>query len=356
MALPHKITSKDVAKYAGVSQSTVSMVLNHKTDVSFSEETKNKVLDAAKTLGYQLNKKSELTQEAIFSKLIIIMCPSVSNQYYTMLIESITQSAQKMGYKIFIAFTLRDSVTEKFYIDMYEKTHPAGIIYLYQTSWADLVNQLSKLIPIVFIGDKSDKLDIDTVELNSIKTGRMAAQHLLSLGHRNVAYITTPLLTKEIARNQRLTGVRLRFEEEGLNSEHIIVKSYSPDKAPNFPIDQLEYLTGYHLTKEVLSEKTLVTAFIGTNDMIALGIMDALTEMKYKIPEDFSVCGCDNTPNAALAAISLTTIDHAIELKGTEAVKIIDQKLHSKPHNRKITTRLEYEPIIITRSSTGPRW
>ena len=87
---------------------------------------------------------------------------------------------------------------------------------------------------------------------------------------------------------------------------------------------------GFNLTKQILMEGTDSTAFVGYNDMVAIGILDALYEMKYRVPADFSVCGFDNVPMASMNRISLTTVEHSIEAKGREAVDIIARLRDSK--------------------------
>ena len=89
--------------------------------------------------------------------------------------------------------------------------------------------------------------------------------------------------------------------------------------------------------------------------MVAFGILDALYELKYKVPTDFSVCGFDNIPMADMNRISLTTVEHSIEAKGREAVDIIVRIRDSKTKNqpRSFVTKLEFEPFIVKRKSTG---
>ena len=115
--------------------------------------------------------------------------------------------------------------------------------------------------------------------------------------------------------------------------------------------------------KEDVKETGLenITAFVGTNDFVAIGIMDAITSLGYRIPEDFSVCGFDNTLVASFSGISLTTIDHCIGEKGAYAVSMLmnqknrmEQKDGKREKKRSIM-RLEYEPQLIVRHSTGRR-
>ena len=185
MGLKKKVTTKDIADHVGLSQSAVSMILNNKSNVSFSESTKKKVFDAAKELGYQKKKKQTESKNKPLSKVILIICPFLSNHYYTTLIHSITERAHDYGYLTFVAPTLRNPSTEQYYLDLMKNDlDTAGIIYLYPTSFLPEVNEMSKQIPIVNIGDKNDEITFDSIHISSVKPARLVAEHLISLGHR----------------------------------------------------------------------------------------------------------------------------------------------------------------------------
>lgn len=123
-----KVTSSDVAEKAGVSQATVSMVLNHKYNVSFSRETVEKVESAARELGYQLpghkNKKENKKE-----KMIVVFCPTITSPYYVMLLQGIEAVANERGYGVFICNTQRDARLEEKYLRMIRAMAPQGIIY-----------------------------------------------------------------------------------------------------------------------------------------------------------------------------------------------------------------------------------
>ena len=126
MGLKKKVTTKDIADHVGLSQSAVSMILNNKTNVSFSDSTRQKVLDAAKELGYQKKKKSVEQTSKPLSKVILIMCPFLSNHYYTTLVHSITERAHDYGYLTFVAPTLRNPSTEQYYLDLMKNDLAGG--------------------------------------------------------------------------------------------------------------------------------------------------------------------------------------------------------------------------------------
>ncbi|MGN0417992.1 MULTISPECIES: LacI family DNA-binding transcriptional regulator [Anaerostipes] len=355
MAEKKKVTTKDIAKHANVSQSAVSMILNNKTDVSFSEETRQRVLKTAKELGYQ-KKTSKQKPAHSLSKVIVIMCPFLSNHYYTTLVHSITERAHDYGYVTFVAPTLRNPSTEQYYLDMLNHdVEVAGIVYLYPTSFLPDVNKMSKQFPIINIGDKNDEITFDSIHVSSTKPAYLVAEHLISLGHRKITYISTPISNIERSRSKRYEGLVSAFRDYGLGEDCVTLRSLSPGEYNLLSPNLLEYSSGFNLTKQILEEGTDSTAFVGYNDMVAFGILDALYELKYKVPNDFSVCGFDNIPMANMNRISLTTVEHSIEAKGREAVDIIARLRDSKTKNqpRSFVTKLEFEPFIVKRKSTG---
>ena len=120
-----------------------------------------------------------------------------------------------------------------------------------------------------------------------------------------------------------------------------------------------EYKIGYQLTKELLKEEKGITAIAGLNDMIALGVLDALAEAKIRVPSEMSVLGCDNILYGKLKDISLTTIEHFVQQKGRDACEIIIKKIHaltSREDEIRPTSiyHIEYEPKLIIRGTTAP--
>ena len=101
-----KVTSTDIAKKAGVSQATGSMVLNHKYNVSFSKETVEKIERIAKEMGYTIPKRRQ-RKESRKGKLIIVFCPTLTNPYYVMLLQGIEAVAKEEGYSVFTCNTQR---------------------------------------------------------------------------------------------------------------------------------------------------------------------------------------------------------------------------------------------------------
>lgn len=353
-----KATSSDVAERAGVSQATVSMVLNRKYNVSFSRETVERVEQAARELGYELpgrRKRKDSRKE----KLIVVFCPTLTSPYYVLLLQGIEAVANEQGYGVFICNTQRDAGLEEKYLRMMQTMQPAGIIYTCNPhpDFQHQVEKIAKETPLVIISNKEKTTTVDAINQDNTVVGRLMARHLLDLGHTDVAFITPPLTRRQWQRSKRVEGFVREFEKEG-KKDHVIIKAADESNDRKIPRMDSEYAMGYELTMELLGEEKKFTAIAGQNDMMAIGAIDALHEMRLHVPKDVSVIGCDNIFYSSIRRISLTTIDHFVALKGRDACDIIIRKidmndkfyLDERPAS---LYNIEYTPKLITRRTTG---
>lgn len=345
-----KITSRDVAKRAGVSQSAVSMILNNKSGISFTDETREKVFSIARELNYKSPSQANIGMEETGS-VIAVFIPTISNPYYSQMAEIIERKVKKKGYKTIICNTLREKEQENFYLEFCKRNHVTGIIFTFVPTFPALVEQLSLSIPIILIAEKKDNLMLPSLELNNSTTGTVIVEHLYGLGHRRIALVATPLKNMSITRSQRIAGIREKmafYGNECVLSEYI-AESGSENTNDDIPF---EYSTGYALTKKLLKEKADVSALIGINDMTALGIIAALQEQGFNVPRDYSVCGFDNIFYSVLSVPKLTTIDYHLNLRVESAVDyIINTRAGLKPFHQ--VNKIEYQPKIIVRESTA---
>ena len=346
----------DVAREAGVSQATVSMILNKKYNVSFSKETIRQVTEAAEKLDYHLPKQ-RIRRSAKSRKLLVVFCPTLTNPYYVMLLQGIEAMAKEYGYGVFVCNTQRDLKIEENYLRMMREVQPLGIIYACNPSFSRQVAELSGEIPVVVISNRDDEFSIDAVALNNQKPGILMARHLLELGHRDVAFITPPLTRRQWQRSKRVDGFVHEFEKAGL-AGHVIIRAADESVDRRNPRTDSEYSMGYALTRSLLEDGSRFTAIAGQNDMMAIGAVDALQDARLRVPKDVSVIGCDNIFYSGIRRVSLTTIDHFVALKGRDACDIIIRKIDTdnrfgegiRPTS---VYNLEYNPKIIVRKTTG---
>lgn len=347
-----------MAERAGVSQATVSMILNKKYNVSFSRETVENVEQAARELGYQLPSRKG-RKENKKEKLIVVFCPTLTSPYYVLLLQGIESVANKQGFGVFICNTQRDARLEEKYLKMMSAMGPQGIIYACNPhpDFQEQVEELAKEIPLVIISNKEKTTTVDAINQDNTVVGKMMARHLLDLGHRKVAFITPPLTKRQWQRSKRVDGFVRGFEKEGLK-DSVIIKAADESIDRQSPAMDTEYSMGYRLTMELLRDGEEFTAIAGQNDMMAIGALDALREARLHVPRDVSVIGCDNIFYSGIRRISLTTIDHFVALKGRDACDIIIRKIDTR--DGFLTDmmpaslyNIEYTPKLISRKTTG---
>lgn len=338
-----KPTSTDVAKAAGVSQSTVSMILNGKRLPAFSDETIRRVLDAARRLDYNGVRGTPPGGDTI-----AVFCPVLSNPYYSGVVQAIEMAAHAQGFRTVIYTTYRSREIEMRHLQALGEV--AGVIFTNIPLHSTMVEHLNTQVPVVVIGDRSDLIDVDTVEVNSYRSGVAVAEYMMDLGHRHFVFISTSLNSENKIRVQRMEGVR-----DGIaNAPHrctFLVKSRDVSSSADINDPDIEHKVGRELALECLEDQKL-TAFICVNDMVAYGTLDALRQQGRKVPQEYSVVGFDNIFPSHMAAVSLTSIENHMFLKGRDAFEILLGRINQGGHQG--LTRVEYQPRLVIRDSTGP--
>ena len=344
-----KVTLKTIADKVGVSAAAVSMVLSEKHLNRFTAERIKQINDAAREAGYEAKIKSKN-----FLNVVIIICPALVNPYYSTLIQGMERAAYQLNLRTSIFTTYWDKAQEESILKYAKKNNVLGIIYAMIPQLPEEASLLSKTIPVVAVGDLNTSMNFDTVDINNFSAGRMIARHVIELGHKNIAYITTGLDSFHSSRVQRYKGLQVECEKAGLlNMPVLFCKSLSTKEELNRIT--AEHDTGYELTKRCMEKMPEATALIGINDMVAYGIIDAVLDSGKRIPEDFSVCGFDNIFPSAQRNVSLTTVEHFIFEKGSRAVSLINSKFKAKPdfNTENAVIRVEFTPKLVIRSSTA---
>lgn len=349
--MKRKPTLDDIAALAGVSKTAVSMILNEKKGVTFLEETIEKVHEAAKELGYA-KKTPKLQKMSIFNKnTILVLAPTIASPFFTTLVQSIEQEADKHDIHVIIQNTFRDKEKELKYLEQIRDSNLYGLVLTMLPHHPRLLEEINESIPVVIINERSFHADLDTVEVDNYSAGVLIAEHMIKLGHKHIAYLTTALSTLNLARLRRLEGINDTYRKlcpEGT----VTVKSKRVRPVDEIRNIDLEHDTGFDLAHEILPYKE-ITGIVASTDMIAYGVMDALKENGFSIPGDYSVCGFDNLFPSKLNSISLTTVEHYILNKGQDAVEIIRSR-QQKNREKLSSTSVLYRHKLIERNSTGP--
>lgn len=340
-----KPTMNDVAKLAGVSQSTVSFVLNNAA-VSISEETKRRVKAAVKQLDFKPRKKTKNYAKKEGSCIALII-PNASNHYYMEMMRSVSHFSDNMGYRLITINTNRTESNEEQYLQMLSGMQPkiSGIIYGFTPTQSSRRTLASLDIPTIVIGELLDEKDLECVSLDSYISGMTIANHLIDLGHTRLAYITSPPSLISLSRARRLAGIREACRGKA------VLEVFTKTEESEFDSENYEQQLGYELTLSCLAKPhQKVSAYIGANDMISLGILQALEEKGKHIPDDVSVCGFDNLLLSSYTHPPLTTMDHHSYGRCGLAVELLNNKILNKYPN---PSSINYLPTLIVRESTG---
>ncbi|MGD1819682.1 MAG: LacI family DNA-binding transcriptional regulator [Pleomorphochaeta sp.] len=343
-----KTTLSDIAKVTNLSTASVSMILSGKKLDRFSNETINLVKKTAKDL-YYTNKK----HSSLLGKTILIVCPSVYNPYYSTLIQGMEQKAIELGIRTIIKTTYWDLAIEQDCLKFFARPPVSGIIFSMIPENIEKVKELSKQMPIVAVGDEDNNFDFDTVNINNFEAGKIIGQHLVDLGHKKIAYISTSLNEFHTARTKRLDGIKAVLEENNLPPITILSQDILP--SDEIATADIEFNTGYKLANICINQYKGITAIVGINDMVAYGIINAIKDKKLRIPEDYSVCAFDNIFPSKFNSIKLTTIEHSIFRRGVKAMNLMISKLTDQENNddNLQVTRIDYKSKLINRGTTS---
>ncbi|MDO4311453.1 MAG: LacI family DNA-binding transcriptional regulator [Eubacteriales bacterium] len=347
-----KVTMSDIAALTGLSQSSISMILNKKTSARFSSETINKVYEACQELGYKLPNTSHTD-----SKIIMIMSENPNSPYYSLLAQQIEYKAHLNGYRTIICNTNRNKDLELSYLQFALKTHISGIICLTYPHHPEKVNEVSKTIPVIAICDKAENLSVDIIEMDNFQSSVLLIDHLVELGHRKIMLLTASP-DANLGRRMRIKGLEHQMAQYGLK-DSLFIRSKKVSWQSELSGEVNDYTIGYEFMKDSSILDTGVTAFIGMTDVMARGIADALLEQGKQIPKDYSVCGYDNLLYARLLPLSLTTVEHQLEQKANSAFDLLQRNMEILNNGQveafqNARIKIEHPSVLVVRSSTGP--
>ena len=346
------VTMNDVAKLAGVSQSTVSLILNGKAGSAFPQETIDRVIAAAKTLNYRMKATTRYIKPALYEN-IMVLAVKTTNPYYSGMLHSIESEAVPKGYRVISCNTYHDPELEARYLQMAIDQKNTCVIFLYPPDNLEAFHEAANLLPVIAICDRASRLDTDIVELDNNKAGVLVAEHLISLGHRKIALITHPP-EGNTGRRERIEGIQSVLGKHGVD---LMIHMRESDPRESLEDVYFDYHVGYELAQDSKLYNNGITAFICINDMFAYGFIEALLEKKYRIPEDYSVISFDNLLYSGFSTIGLTTIDHHMELVGRYAIGVMLQKINAASRTNSDADKwarfkVECPPSLVIRNST----
>lgn len=327
----------DVARIANVSPATVSRVMRHPNLVS--KETRDKVLDVIKQLNYQPHMIASQfrTQE---TKTILVIIPDITDPFFSTVLRGIEHTAANNGYKVIIGDTENNAVREKEFIDLLFQKQVDGMVLL--TARLDESNlvKLSSQFPMVLACEYSEGLDVPTVSIDNISASRKITEHLINIGHRDIAHITGPM-------DVILSRDRLRGYKQALLTHNINVNSAYIQEA------RFGITSGYSQMIKLLSLEQPPTAVFVFNDEMAIGAIKAIKDSGMSVPGDIAVVGFDNLEISSILEPSITTINQPKYEIGKKAMLLLMSLMNGENLSKR---KLVLQDELVVRESCGSRF
>lgn len=335
-----KPTQSDVAAMAGVSRATVSFVVNGKDGqgISISAETRRRVLDSVKELGYVVDARAQALRSGD-TKTIGVYVPIYENPFFWQVLRGIAAEAEASGYKILLTHGAHAVERERQRVEELAEQRVDGLILMteFQALPRRVMAQLrDSSRPIVQIS--SSESDFDLVQQGYGEGTRALMAYLFELGHRRISFIYG--VQDEAQGLDRLHAYRQAFEEFGHDFDDDWIVRCGPT------IED-----GHRTAMDILRQSDRPSALVVINDLLGMAAIRAAADLGLRVPHDVSVASFDNIPFADICVPRLTTVAGSPELNGRDAVKLLLKRLDRSDRPREVIS-CTWE--LILRESTGP--
>ena len=331
----------DVAHRAGVSLGTVSNVLNRPDQVS--PPTRARVLTAIEELGFIRNEAARQLR-AGRSRTIGLVVLDIGNPFFTEIAAGAESAAAAAGLSVVLCNSGTSGAREAHYLSLLQEQRSFGVLVTPARALTRIDEIRRQGTPCILV-DHPTQGRRCSVSIADAIGGRLAATHLLGLGHVRIGFVGGRTSLSQV--RLRLEGARHALKDAGL----------APDALVALDVPALNVVAGRvaGVKLAALPNSERPTAAICANDLVALGLLQELTRLRINVPDDFSIVGYDDIDLAALAAVPLTSIRRPrLELGSTATNLLIEEVLSPAEH---IHRRVVFEPQLIVRESTArPRY
>lgn len=327
-------TIRNISQLAGVSTATVSRVLNGKYE-KVSEATCRRILAIAHENGYRPNgiAKGLVTGH---TRTIGLILPDITNPFFPEMARGVEDGAIAAGYSAFLCNTDDRPEKEQRYIRILEERQIDGIVFAAGAIGPDRrIRELLRQNVAVVCIDRSGAEPEGGVYFDNRAGGRMAAAHLLALGHRRIGCITGP---ERLPNDwERVAGFRETLCAGGIRLEDIctVPADYTIESGAE--------------AAEVLLRRKEVTAVFATNDLMAIGVYEAARKKRLSIPQDISVVGFDDIAVARYLSPGLTTVRQPAYSMGCRAAQMLIAVIEKGSAPGSVV----FPPELSVRESTG---
>lgn len=332
-----RLTIVDVARHANVSTTTVSKVLRNAYGAS--PAMRAKVQQAIEELGYRPYAAARGLRGQTYT--IGVLLPDIRNPFFPEILDGLTDTLRGTDYHVLLGPSCDSEQDEAKITDAMIDRGMDGLILIAPLLPRPHLERLAKTVPTVVIGRHGQSAHYDTVTDDDTTGAALVVNHLADLGHHHIAHIehreTDPTRLTEMPNAVRAEGYRQAIRARGLEID-IVSTTYTQEG-------------GYLGTQQLLARPHRPTAIFAGADIVAMGVLTALTEAGLSAPDDISVAGYDNTTFAALGPISLTSVDQAGHQIGANAARLLLERIADRTRP---SAQIKLSPTLVTRRTTGP--
>lgn len=331
------VSIKTLAAYLNMSHATVSRALNDKSVIS--EETKERVREAAKKFGYVANSGARLVR-GMRGRLVGLIIPDVQNDFYSTVAKILAQSCANEGLELILAVSDDDSALEALHIRSMLEARVAGIVITPTIGLSQQEARFLERVPCVQIIRRHELIRANHICIDDQQGTKCATAHLLELGHRRIGFIGG---SRQLSTSvQRLEGYQAALSNQKIKINKQFVALGPP--RPEFGCDAM---------RQLLSCDQTPTAFVMGSSQLTLGALQALKQLKLSVPEHVSLVGYGDPPWFELSAPPVTTISLPVEALSQGAAADLFHQINGPSLGRKKPDTIRvFSPELRIRQST----
>lgn len=336
-AKPSKVRLEDVAGRLGISVSTVSRALAGHPAIS--SETRSAVQSVAAELGYRIPSQGRSTRKSA-TRLIGVVVGALHNRFMTLLLTHLHDALQESDYQITLMIDSMNDPENLLAFRPLIDGYLDGMIFATATLDSPVVAEMQRRgMPLVLVVRSVDDVRVDTVEVDNVHAGTIAAEHLYQLGHRRIGLVMGAQNTS--TSRDRVKGALQWLEEAGIPPASV-------------PLIYCDYTSeaGYSSAIAMLNNDTRVTGIIAGNDTIALGVLEAAKRQGIAVPRQLSVIGFDDMPLAGSPLVGLTSIRQPVEAMARTAARRLVERIRAGGMGAPVHDVLPIQ--LVRRETTGP--
>jgi LacI family transcriptional regulator len=333
------VSIREVAALAGVSLGTVSNVLNRPDVVA--EPTRSRVQDAIKKLGFIRNESARQLR-AGRSRTIGLVVLDVANPFFTDVARGVEDEASESGLAVILCNSDDQQAKESRYLELLEEHRVQGILITPVSGAGQRLARLQRRgTPVVLVDSRSPSRGQCSVSVDDVLGGDLAVSHLLEAGHEWIAFVGGPLSIRQVA--DRREGAVRALERAGRTAADLDV----------IETPALNVSAGQRAGAAIaeLAADARPTAVFCANDLLALGVLQEMTNHRIRVPEGIAIVGYDDVEFAAAVAVPLSSVRQPRHQLGRAAAQLlIEEALGSGAHRHR---QVVFEPDLVVRKSSG---